>query len=104
MINLINKLLFLLNLPLITYYSPYSKEERNKIYREASRLLKQHNYEGLCYCIRDAKNEVFLIKLINFPELYIFKPFINWNSEYWFEPYLKEPRIKALEKAIKLTE
>lgn len=100
MINLINKLLFLLNLPLITYYSPYTKEERNKIYREALELIKNDTIPGLCLAISYS----YPRKIYNLPELSISEPFVYWGFAYWWKPYEKEPRIKALEKAIKLTE
>jgi hypothetical protein len=113
MINLINKLLFLLHLPLITKYSPYSREERNKIYKEA---LKDIDYFGeipfysLCYTIGTATVTLDLyfsnkLEMSQFPELFISKPLIFTHKYgFWWNSALKEPRIKALEGAIKLTE
>lgn len=100
MINLINKLLFLLNLPLITYNSPYTKEERNKIYKEALELIKNSTIAGLCLAVSYS----YPRDINNLPELLISKPLVDWDFGYWWKPYEKEPRIKALEKAIKLTE
>ncbi len=111
MINLINKLLFLLNLPLITKYSPYSREERNKIYKEAltwyTENCKKSNNIGLCISVAKSYGD-FGHQIKNFPELYLHNSILleykYGEFYYYWSKFKKEPRIKALERAIKLTE
>ena len=79
MINLINKLLFLLNLPLITRYSPYSNNRR---YSRYVCLLQELNSDiqipySLCKYLES--DEIY-----KYPELMAQKPFLAEKVWYWW--------------------
>ena len=61
---------------------------------------------GFCNYLKFYDNgyNFFIIIKTQFPELNKFKPSPTYSSAYWWEAGSLKPRIKALEKTIKLTE
>lgn len=89
--------------------------QKKEIYKKCINAFKIeenniYGYSGLCSCLswNSGKNYNYrhcfgdedMYKY--FPELYVQKPFLKSNSEFWWKKRLTEPRIKALNNALKL--
>lgn len=80
-----------------------TKQERLNLYKEALKVLENGgNYAGLCSLLMcEFRQELWILINDNtLPELYAQRPDIVHT--FWWKPYAKEPRIKALREAIKL--
>lgn len=75
-------------------------EDRLKVYLDIERFLNlKGNYiYGMCAVM---KVYGYKIKIDDLPELINQKPKNTFVFDYWFNPYMKEPRIEAIKKAIK---
>ncbi len=105
-----------------------NKKQRNLIYTKSLYILNSRIFDGMCSCIIQAEEFYYLTEdylvdsslltktlcnpdyiYIHYPEIYIYKPKVNYWLSFWFEVgkdkeigYLKRKQI--LEQAIKLTE
>lgn len=91
----------------------YTIEERLKIYKKMLKIYKLSKFLRLRFFLNTDKGFywhltsfwILIVLKEDFPELYEQKPHITYKStSYWWKPGRLNPRIKALEAAIKLTE
>ena len=83
----------------------FTTEERLKLYQQALKDWKESGaiYDGLCcYLILHMDTEKIHFKQ-ELPELYLTKPKESSYGSFWFKPWIKAPRIRCLQQAIKLT-
>ena len=80
-----------------------TKKRKIELWKMVLNEIETGNHEGICYAI----SSLWLDCLINrcdrdilMADLEKYRPKKTYNGAYYFEPFLKEPRIKLIKKII----
>lgn len=82
------------------------KEYVNKVQTNRRTETVEKTYYNLCATMSDNFLDGYAVSWSNYPELLAQEPKKGWarNDAYWWSPFSWVPRLRAIDRAIELTE